>query len=242
MRRIVSSAIVTLAATVGYAADITFTSDGLIQDGDVYDKVAVYDTPPNLTTVTMTGGTVNSSVILYDASIFNMTDGFVLQIAALNSGKINIQGGTAARVFALGTGTANVYGGNVGVFGVEAWGSGTVNVYDGSIDYYIAAFESGTINMYGGQIDDFITAGDQSIINFFGYGFTYDPTGGSGSSRPLVSGYWLDGTPFEFHLENTETFDHVRLLPEPQTIYCLLGGLSIIVLRIRKTGKIRILS
>jgi hypothetical protein len=54
--------------------DVNIYSDAVIEDGDEYGTVNIYDTPPNQTTVTMTGGDI-SYVNIYDTASLNCNDG-----------------------------------------------------------------------------------------------------------------------------------------------------------------------
>ena len=55
--------------------DVNIYSDTTISTG-VYGTVNIYDTLPDQTTVTMTGGQVNS-VYLYDSAILDYTSGHI---------------------------------------------------------------------------------------------------------------------------------------------------------------------
>jgi hypothetical protein len=102
-----------------------------------------------------------------------------------------------------------------------------VNIYGGEIPHVLHASDSATLNLYGGTITVIsgLSAFESSTVNIYGYGFELT---GSGSSRYL-SGFWLDGTPFnDIWLRGLETYDHVNLIPEPATVLLFaLGGLML---------------
>ena len=49
---------------------ITFSDDGTIQDGDYYSEVYIYDTPPETTEVTMTGGEIEFLDISTESTLY----------------------------------------------------------------------------------------------------------------------------------------------------------------------------
>ena len=77
--------------------DVNFYSDATIEDGDVYGTVNIYDTPPDQTTVTMTGGIVESEINLYDTSVLNISGGYLsgsMTFINLNgANSLNLSGG-----------------------------------------------------------------------------------------------------------------------------------------------------
>jgi hypothetical protein len=130
--------LVLLAPAQLRALDIDFYSDGTIEDGDVYDYVSVYDTPPDYTTVDMLGGSIRG-MYSYDLSIMNMYAGDILWgISANDSSTVNIYGG-ALSLHYLGvyhSATLNIYGGDLHVINSPIFSeSSTVNIYGYGFDY-----------------------------------------------------------------------------------------------------------
>jgi len=92
-------------------ATMDFTSDGVIQEGDVYDNVAIW----NDATVDMFGGIVSNDLGVNDQSTFNLWDGSVGGIGALDSSTVNLFGGLASFLSTRYDSTANIYGGDLGM-------------------------------------------------------------------------------------------------------------------------------
>jgi len=203
------SAVIFCVATnlLAVPVDITFTSDAVIQDGDDYQNVWVYDTPPDITTVDMTGGVVGV-LQNYNQSITNMSGGAVAHLLSDEQSTINISGGVVgeALIFSSG-GTFNITGGVCGKVAVSY----------------------GELNISGGQITYFIDCG-KGVVNVYGYGFEYD----SPEHSPNLTGFWADGTPFGLDFI---AYDRVVLheIPEPATL--LLLGLGSLALRRKRRAK-----
>ncbi len=86
----------TLCTGVNFAADgldITFTSDGVVQDGDDYDDVFVRG---ETTIVDITGGTIGK-LWGRNKSIVNISGGRVTHAHRRDQNTTNIRGGTIAR-------------------------------------------------------------------------------------------------------------------------------------------------
>jgi len=115
------------------AVDIDFYSDDTIENGDVYDIVRVYDTPPDYTTLDMLGGSVGS-FRTYDSSTANIYSGELL---------IDPQ--------SYNSSTINIYGGTIVCESIVAWDSSTLNIYAGTlyVDNSPYFSQSSTVNIYG---------------------------------------------------------------------------------------------
>lgn len=120
------------------ALDIDFYSDDTIEDGDVYDIVSIYDTPPDYTTVDMFSGSV-ITLITYDSSIANIYAGEITgSIETHNLSTVNIHGGSVSLDFLAveGSSTLNVFGGDFLVGNSPMFSeSSTVNIYGYGFDY-----------------------------------------------------------------------------------------------------------
>jgi hypothetical protein len=217
--------LVLLPAAFGFAADITFTSDGVIQGGDVWDNVYVYDSPPDQTTVTMTGGEV-TNLRLHDQCLLDRTGGEVGYIRALASSIANNYGSTTLGLFADDQAIINHHEGEVGFY-VRAEGAGIINFYGGMNRNNIIASQQSAINLYGGRTDGWVYAYDSAVINVFGIQFDYDPTGAPGG-QPLLTGSWLDHTPFSLTLADESVLSHINLVPEPATLMLSLAATVLI--------------
>lgn len=234
-------AVVLFAGSGLYAVpvDKIFTSDGIINEGDRYHNVFIYDTPPHRTTVSMFGGWV-SLIQSYDSSIFSMFGG-TIEALAYNQSTINVGGGTIHTLLSYDFSNVNVFGGFA--YSITAYDTTTVNVFDnanlfslfahdsgvvnmsGGITKGIGVAESGTVNLYGGLITG-ISAGDSGTINLYGYGLSKFLTGGN-YGFGFVSGQWQTGIQFYIDLGSPDTYSHVMLheIPEPATVLLIaIGG------------------
>ncbi len=210
---IIVAAVILLGVSEAWATSISFYEDGVIQEGDVYSEVAVF----NNAKVDMTGGVVTSQFTTWGSSTANVSGGILEALVSVETSIVNLSG--AMQIEGLGvsdSGTVNMFGGNVGL--IEAWNHSTVNLHGGTISNYLLAY--GTEDL---------------VISIFGYGFNYDPLAGSYRGGQLT-GFWLDDTPFSIDLyyDDTpggpiiDTWSHITLIPEPATILLLgLGGFLI---------------
>lgn len=164
---ILALAVEGLAAYVPPEQEKTFTSDSVIQEGDLYERVLVYDTPPDHTTVNMTGGGV-LSIVTYDGSEVNITGGTVGDMSGgayshqtHGTSMINVYeggsfvGGSLAELTLFDSSTLNIYGARVDVL-VGPGESSVVNAFGGYM-LHIGASDNGHVNVHGGTIDSFRT-------------------------------------------------------------------------------------
>jgi len=152
-------------------AYISFSRDGVIQDGDSYEGVFVYG---NNTTVEIKGGNIGT-LSSYDHSIVNVSGGHITYAQSYEQSTINISGGIIRVPNTVDAGsTINITGGTF--WNVEAG--------------------SGELNMSGGHIAGLgiIAATGDGVVNICGYGFEYQPMPGQNDGR--LTGFWRDGTPF----------------------------------------------
>jgi len=208
------TAVILLGASEAWATSIAFYEDGVIQEGDEYVSVGVF----NDATVDMSGGIVTSQLTAYDSSLVNISGGSLEAIISTDTSTVNLSG--AMQIGGLGvrsSGTVDMFGGNVGL--IEAWNYSTVNLHGGTISNYLLAY------------------GDDSLtVNIYGYGFDYDLLAGNYRGGQLT-GFWVDDTPFNIDLyyDDTpggpiiDTYSHITLIPEPTTI--LLLSLGCLLLR-----------
>jgi hypothetical protein len=217
--------ILLICLSVGHVACATvtyITSDATIKDGDVYNGVVIQDSPPNHTTVNMTGGTVYEGLDVLDSATFNFSGGQA-GIGAFDRSTVNITGGIAS-VGVGGNATANIFN-NANVAMATAGGLGTLNVYGGTIGLLSADESSGppVINIYGGTITDYILVYLPATVNVFGYDLAKTSTGGTYGAGQ-VTGFWLDGSPFTINLGYSDVYSAINLIPEPSTLLLLGAG------------------
>jgi len=204
--------------------DKIFTEDGVIQDGDEYRYVDIYDTPPGRTTVSMFGGSVIRS-IAYDSSVLNFTGGAISILYAHDFSTINASGGYIHSPTAWDYSTINISG-TFNAVEVGAAPAGIVNVMGGTMK--AIAGDGGVINLYGGTVTDSIHGmGGGGWVNVFGYDLEKRSTGGK-YGYGYVSGFWNDETAFKIDLYGQGTYNHINLIPEPGSLILFaLGALLI---------------
>jgi hypothetical protein len=244
----VGLAILVHPGTVSYATTIAFYSDGVIQKGDTYDKVEVYDTPPEHTVVDMYGQI--GDLFVHDGSTFNYIRGSIWGDAVADGAStVNIRSGgvifdrlSMNTFYIEGSSTVNAYSGFVGAITL-AQDSSTVNIYGGTWNHLSLA-DSATANIYGGAIGHgwgfFIKP--SASANIYGSGFIYDPEwrwyedDWKWGTRwvSLFTGIGPDGVPIEITgMPDPFTSPNINLIPEPGTAL-LLGSGSLGLLRRRK--------
>jgi hypothetical protein len=200
------------------ATNIDFYSDGVIQDGDEYWNVGVYDTPPNHTTVDMTGGSVDS-LATFDESTFNISGGIVNTLYAAESSTVNAFGGTIGSLEAWGIGSVNVWGSvYVDVLDIREYGISTIS--GGTVDR-AGVLGFGTINLSGGLVSRALWAGESGVVNVYGYDLNKIDSGGV-YGYGFVHGKWQNGTNFNINFGSAETFSRVVLVPEPSALLLFL--------------------
>ena len=217
-------AVVLFAGTGLYAVpvDKIFTEDGVIQDGDEYRYVDIYDTPPGRTTVSMLGGSVNG-LIAYDSSVLNFTGGTISILYAHDFSTINVSGGYIHTPFAWDYSTINISG-TFNAVEVSTTGEGIVNVIGGTMKS--VAVWGGVVNLYGGTITD--TVHDVGgWVNVFGHDLEKSSTGGK-YGYGYVSGFWNDKTAFTIDLYGQGTYSHINLIPEPGSLVLFALGTLLI--------------
>jgi hypothetical protein len=152
-------------------AYITFSSDGVIQDGDSYEGVFVYG---NNTTVEIKGGNIGK-LLSYDRSTVNVSGGHITYAQSYEQSTINISGGTVSVPNTVDAGS-------------------TINITGGT--FWNIEVGSGELNMSGGHVVGLgiIAATGDGTVNIYGYGFEYQPMPGQSDGR--LTGFWQDDTPF----------------------------------------------
>lgn len=199
-----------LSPALCHATTVAFYTDGVIQEGDEYRYVSVY----NDATVDMTGGIVTKIFTAYDSSTVNISGGALNILDSFDSSTLNLSG-------------------NPQINDIEVYFSGTVNMLSGTV----GSVEIHNIaNLYGGIISDYLLA--TSTVNIYGYGFEYAPLSGDYRGGQLT-GFWMNDAPFSIDLYYSDTpggpiidtYAHIVLIPEPATL--LLLGLGVLILKKR---------
>jgi len=129
---IILAVVILFGVSLARAVDVEFRSDATIGNGDVYDWVYVYDTPPDYTVVDM-----------YDGSVF--------VFVTYDSSTVNIYGGELEwGIVAYELSTVNIYDGTILIDNPLFGDSSTVNIYGGHIRLGAPSFDDfATLNIYG---------------------------------------------------------------------------------------------
>jgi len=199
--------------------DKYFYESGQILPGEEWNEVYIYGDD---TVVDMFGGTVQHYIFSYDASTLSMTAGNVMEIGAFDNSIANVSGGVLWGIKAWDYGTVNF--GNSETKILRAWSFGTINM-TGGVTEFLSAGDSATVNLYGGLVTDSLSVGNLSIGNIFGHDL-FISSGGGSYGHGYVSGFWDSGLPFNICFLGPETYAHVNLIPEPNSLILLsFGGL-----------------
>ncbi|OHB53185.1 MAG: hypothetical protein A2Y12_06785 [Planctomycetes bacterium GWF2_42_9] len=122
--------LITFLTLCANATTIDFYTDGIIQSGDCYDQVNVWNTAA----INMTGG-IAQSVWTYDSSTFNVQNGSVSLVVSLqNTSIVTILGGEIASLQLLDNSIAYLYGGNITETLATA-GMATVHIYGKNFNF-----------------------------------------------------------------------------------------------------------
>ncbi len=231
-----------LTPVVCSAADITFTSSGTIDDGDIYDNVYVEN---DGTIVDMTGGQI-INLFTTDASTFNFSGGQISgpgsDIDILPLGNFNMTDGIAdlsgfylrgaGAIYSAG-GIASITGGAMSADSVKVYSDAYLSLDNASINFDLFnVMDYGQVDIFGGEVDidsAYIAygyyVGDEymdvgSTINIYGYDFSYN------STTEILSGYLQDNNYFQIGGVNEFEYTSFNLVPEPTTFILLfLGGI-----------------
>jgi hypothetical protein len=114
MKKIIGVLVLLALPFFAYATpiDVSIYNDTIISSGE-YGKINIYDSTPNQTTVSMTGG-ISQSIWTYDSSSFNMQNGNVSWvISAQNTSSITISGGSIGSLQLVDNSIAHISGGNI---------------------------------------------------------------------------------------------------------------------------------
>jgi hypothetical protein len=206
---------------ISLAGDITFSSNGTITDGNIYDNVYVEN---DGTVVDMTGGQI-SSLFMYDLSIFNLYDGLIsgsfggIDISSLST--INVLGGTIDKSghFVV-HGNANFTSGDINFGGLKTYEDSLVTVTGGSLNFGYFDIH-GSVDIMKGDITVDNTGFDtSSIVNIYSINYNYNSNDG------ILTAYLIDGGYLSMAGLEQSAYDRLNFIPEPASLFMLaLGGL-----------------
>ena len=223
-------------------------SDAVINEGDVYDRVNVYDSTAGNTRLEMLGG-LAGELAVHDSSTVKMGGGDINSLFMLDTSLASISGGRVGSIFAHDSSSVDVSAGHIGSLDATEYavisfkGDATaeylrgrsfslVNIDGGRIER-LGAWNSAIINIHGGLIVEGIgTRGFDGTINVFGYDLGKTSIGGR-YGYGEVYGFFADDTAFTISL-GLGIHHHVKLVPEPGSL--LLVALGAPLLRRRGWG------
>jgi len=219
------------------AVDITFSTSGTIQNGEVYNYVYVEN---DGTVVDMTGGQIGNLQTSY-ISTFNLHGGQITEVDPADTGP-NIDIGSLGTInilnglvdignFVLGRESyALIQGGQISAGRMKAYDDCVIDIKGGSLNFDMINI-MGELNIYRGLLNIEDSWGTDGVVNIYGYGFNYVPTGDPFWGGGTLTGYLMDDNPFAINGLSQDEFEHFNLIPEPTTL--LLFGLGGLFLRKR---------
>ena len=154
---------------------------------------------------TVTNGDEYDTITLHNDATLIMSGGIVSRFNSHDTSSLSKSGGPTTWIYGYDTSTLELSG------GYTSWVQG----------------ENQSVFTITGGSFFLLYALDSSVFNLYGYGFEYVPAG----SATMLSGYWTDGTPFEFQLRRVQLPDEHYVLheiPEPSLVLFLaLGSLGL---------------
>lgn len=200
----------------------------------------------------VSGGTISSFLDAYDSSTANISSGYVSSLAAWNSSTVDISGGTVRDLSPSDYSKINISGGSI-TENFNIFNFSTVDISGGSISYFLGARNSSAVNISGGSVSYLYTedngdvdisggsvsslyAIDSSVVSFHGRNFSISGGLVLDGERVLglgiLSGEWMDGTPWAVDILQNESSVTILVVPEPGTL--LLLGIGAVMLRRRR--------
>ena len=239
MRR--TSVLIAVAAvfsmgSLAYSTNMTFTSSGTIEDGDVYDHVYVEN---DLTVVDMFSGQVGN-LQTGNVSTFNLHGGQITKVVPVGTGSIidigrsstfNVSGGLIDVRHLVVRGIVNISGGNLTLELVKMYPYSAMSITGGDLRIRFLSAD-GHLHISGGKLRiESASIPHGSVIDVYGYDFNYDPSGGP-HGEGILTGFLMDGNPLTIGKLAESEYQRFNLIPEPTTF--LLLGLGGLVLRKRR--------
>jgi len=165
-----------------FADDKDFPYSGTINQGEVWDNVWIYDTPPSFTTVNMLGGQVGSlDIATY--STLNVDWGMIGNLNARDTSFVTINDGIINQLSSSGNSRITTYGGDFQNVSINE--SSRLRFYDGYIQN-LNVFTNRATYISGGQIDNIYAYGwgnYQQVFNISGGTINSISSDGSWNSK-----------------------------------------------------------
>jgi hypothetical protein len=185
-----------------------------------------------LVSVLLSGGAAEATLIYEDWLIHEGDDYDIVSV--LNDATLGMTGGEVRRLYTNHASTLNFFDGTVSW--LTASDTSTMYIYGGLTEHALILERESTVNLFGGTIGERVRIYDSGRVNIYGYGFEFLADGGTGGISGLLSGYWLDHTPFTIRFEDlSEPFPgtQIQLIPEPSVFLLLCFGALILKWRNR---------
>jgi len=202
-----------------------------VSSGKIHEVYA-YDN----SSIPVSGGSVDA-LYAYGASSVSVSDGSIDTIFAYNTSSVDISGGSYSNaVNAEDASNVDISGGSF--YNMRAYGTSRVEISGGNIPYLFVR-DTSSVDIYGGHVA-VLFAFDNSVVTFVGTDFLatngLSLAGDEVVGQGILTGKWLDGTPWSTNISSHGSGATIRVTPEPATLSLLaLGGLAVMRRRRRVT-------
>lgn len=180
-----------------------------------------------LALILLSGGAAKATLI-YEDWLIHEGDEYDI-VSVLNDATLGMTGGKVEHLHTSDSSTLNLFDGMVSW--LIASDTSTMYIYGGLTEHALILERESTVNLFGGTIGEGVRISGSARVNIYGYGFEFLADGGTGGISGLLSGYWLDHTPFTIRFKDlSKPFPgtQIQLIPEPATLLLLsLGGLVV---------------
>lgn len=157
----------------------------------------------------VSGGPVEAQVLWIETGYHVWTDDtpYHSEVFLQNDTTLDVVGGAMGQLTTGGNSVANLSGGDI----THLW----------TMDNSVVHYHSGELERVG--------ATHSGLMFLYAYDVTYYPVGGL-EDRGYVEGFFYENDePFTFSFRNTQSWEHIEIVPEPATF--LLLGLGAVVTR-----------
>ena len=165
------------------------------------------------------------SILIFISNLTAAVDWDIYENTDINSGDYSIVSVYQSQDIPPIQTVVNINNCNIGTF--QTLDDSVANIYGGYIGNVFLVDES-EINLYAGTVTGIYGISEGSSLNIYGTDFEIELVA---DSYIKLSGYWLNGSSFEFFFHRmSELPEQVNLIPEPTSL--LLLGIGSIALRL----------